>query len=151
MRGDFVLTRTVLAVAALAGLAWLVASLLAPDQPASHPPPVVRAASNAMPILPSWQQGLMAPEIQSLWRQRRGELDELSRAYLSEADSLRARALRRDMQRLIDRSLREVHERRLAHARRGGHHDLARRLERALADLPPLPSDTRPEATRTGG
>lgn len=151
MRRDFVLTRAVLALAALVGLAWLGASLLAPDQPVGDLTGVAYATSTALPTLPTWEQELMAPEIQSLWRQRRGELDDLSRAYLAEPDSARARALRQDMQHLIDRSLREVLELRLAHARRDGHGELARRLERALADLPPLPSDTQQDTTRTGG
>lgn len=144
LRGDFVLTRAVLALAALVGLAWLGVSLLASDPRAGEPAGVAQGASTALPTLPTWEQELMAPEIQSLWRQRRGELDDLSRAYRAEADSARARALRRDMQHLIDRSLREVLELRLAHARRDGHGELARRLERALADLPP-------DTTRTGG
>lgn len=151
MRGDFVLTRAVLALAALVGLAWLGTSLLAPDQPVGDPTGVAHATSTALPTLPNWEQELLAPEIQSLWHRRRSELDDLSRAYLAEPDSARAHALRQDMQHLIDRSLWEVLELRLAHARRDGHDELARRLERALADLPPLPPDTQQEATRTGG
>ena len=165
MHRDFRLTRGVLVLAAVAGLVWFGIAVLLPVTPRGAGAPDVPElpslpldepaqaqadqAHAVAPTLPSWEQELLDPEIQALWQQRRQQLDRLSRAYLAEPDSARAAALRRDMQNLIDHSLREVYELRLAHARRDGHHALARRLERALADLPPLA--TPPASPRPGG
>jgi hypothetical protein len=155
---DFRLTRGVLVLAAVAGLVWFGISVLepvtprgagAPDVPQLPSLPLDEPAQAAAPTLPTWEQELLDPEIQALWQQRRQQLDRLSRVYLAEPDSARAAALRRDMQNLIDHTLREVYELRLAHARRDGHHALARRLERVLADLPP--STTPPASPRPGG
>lgn len=157
MRRDLMPSRRVLFMAllvALTGLAWLRVSLLAPDDgvvPGPRPArgPATATADAAIMPLPSRAQVVLDPAVQVFWRQRRQQLDRLSRAYRAEPDSDRAAALKRDLQDLIDRSLREVYELRLAHARRDGHHALARRLERALADLPP--STTPADPPRPGG
>ncbi|MEZ4388080.1 MAG: hypothetical protein R3D98_10990 [Candidatus Krumholzibacteriia bacterium] len=153
MRQDFLLTRWVLILAALAGAVWWASSLGtrrdAVTAAVDHSPPAPTAAA-AMPAAPAsadWDQALLAPEIQALWRERRGRLDRLSRAYRTEPDSARAAELRRQMEALIARSVREVYELRLAHARRDSQPELARRLERALADLPP-PAGAPPQPQR---
>ena len=149
MRSPYPVTRAVLVVAVLAGAVWLAVSLPAPPggpetTQAIAPPPPAPAGGLRDTTVAATAAGLLAPDIQALWDQRRRRLDDLSRRYRAATDSAHAAALRCSMERLIDHSEREVLELRLAHARRVGRHQLVRRLERALADLPPPPGSDSP-------
>ncbi len=144
MRHDFLVTRWVLVLAALVATAWLAVSLLSDGPPrggesAPAPSPPAPVAADPAPRLDDRETELLAPDIQALWRERRRRLDELSRRYRAATDAAAAEALRCSMETLIARSEREVHELRLAHARRAGQDELVRRLERALVDLPAKP------------
>lgn len=143
MRSAYPVTRAVVLLAVLAGAVWLAVSLSAPPggpettQAIAPLPPA--PAGGLRDTTVATAAGLLAPDIQALWGQRRRRLDDLSRRYRAATDSAQAAALRCSMERLIDHSEREVLELRLAHARRVGRRQLVRRLERALADLPPPP------------
>lgn len=107
MRRDFMLTRMLLVLMAVVlGLALLMQLLPAPDRPVS--PKDQESPPQQASLTPSWEEQLSAPDIQSLWNDRRLHLDRLSRAYLDEPDSTRREALRRELERLIDESEREI-------------------------------------------
>ena len=143
MLGNFKVTRWVMTLAVLVGAVWLLVTEISSPETPPHvaPPPPVFVAAAGLPTAPttaSWASALGNPEIQALWRDRRRQLDGLSRAYLQTSDADLAEVLRCSMQHLIDRSVRDVYGLRLSQARREGRDDLVRRLEHDLAELPVL-------------
>jgi len=146
VRQDFVVTRAVLLVAVLGLLAW--AAMVQRHEPPSPQPacaPLGGEPSAPPPGSPSWEDDLSSPEIQAVWQERRLLLADLSRRFRAETDSARAAALRREMERVIARTERDVLALRLERARRAGQSDLVARLESALARLGP-PADIAPES-----
>lgn len=138
MRRDFVVTRVVLGVAVLS---LALAMVLGADR---SEPSATLASQAGRPDGPSWSDELRAPEIRSLWLERRRLLDDLSRRYREATDDARRESLRREMERLIEISERDVYDLRLRNARRDGHEALAAWLERARSRLPeaePAPGD----------
>lgn len=100
MRRDFVTTRVVLAVAVVVFLLWLgKSSQDAPRSPARG----MTATATAYP-------DLSRPEIQALWRARRGQLADLGRRLAAERDSARADSLRAELEQLITRTERDVRQ-----------------------------------------
>ena len=135
MRREFVVTRTLL------GLSVPVIALLVVLGADRSEPPVFVETDGGPVAGPGWKTELRAPEIQALWLERRARLDDLSRRYLHETDADRRGALRREMERLIEVSERDVYDLRLRNARRDGHGALAAWLEEARRRLPGAGSD----------
>lgn len=133
MQKEFIVTRMLLILGALALLLTIV---LQEDRPAREPGATAAGLSPARPDSPSWEEELLAPDIQSLWLERRLLLDDLSRRYREETDDVRREALRREMERVIEVSERDVQDLRLRNARRTGNEALVAWLERARASLP---------------
>jgi hypothetical protein len=101
MRRDFMMTRILLVLGAVVlGLIWLLRSDPSPQIQESPPTQAT--------LTPTWEEQLSTPEILSLWSDRRLHLDRLSRAYLDEPDSSTREALRRELERLIDESEKEI-------------------------------------------
>lgn len=145
MRQDFVVTRAVLLMAVLGLLAW-AATVQRHEPPSPQPArtPIGGEPSALPPGPSSWEDDLSSPEIQAVWQERRLLLADLSRRFRAETDSVRAAALRREMERVIARTERDILALRLERARRAGQSDLVARLEGALARLGP-PADIAPE------
>ncbi|MDY0109915.1 MAG: hypothetical protein RBT60_08275 [Candidatus Krumholzibacteria bacterium] len=145
MRQDFAVTRAVLLVSVLGLLVW-AATVQRHEPPSPQPAPTPLGGEPSAPPAspPSWEDDLSSPEIQAVWQERRLLLADLSRRFRAETDSARAAALRREMERVIARTERDVLALRLERARRVGQSDLAARLESALARLGP-PADIAPE------
>lgn len=145
MRRDFVVTRTLLGLAVP-----VIALVVVLGAERSEPPRFVETNGGAE-AGPGWETELRAPEIQALWLERRARLDELSRRYLEETDADRRGDLRREMERLIEVSERDVYDLRLRNARRDGHDALADWLERARARLPGAESGPDLASSRSEG
>ncbi|MCK4306190.1 MAG: hypothetical protein KAY24_18260 [Candidatus Eisenbacteria sp.] len=125
MHREFVVTRTLLGFTGLVLAIWVVWSFLG-DRPMKSPGPGPADESPSPPPIVnmgalSWEEELLSPEIQALWRERRLLLADLSRRYREEADSARSAIIRRDMERVIALAEREVND--LRNARRGGDAD----------------------------
>lgn len=138
---NFVVTRSVLILAALGLLAWGVACHLQDRPDGAARLPVLQPPFDD-PDLPSWEDELSSPEIQAVWQERRLQLAELSRRFRAETDSARAAALRSEMEVVIARTEREITRLRLERARRAGLDVQAARLEDLLSRLgPPAVTD----------
>jgi len=133
MQRDFIVTRVLLV---LGVLALVLSIVLRDDRPAVAPGAATAEPSPARPDSPSWEEELLAPDIQSLRLERRLLLDDLSRRYREETADTHRAALRRRMERVIEVSERDVIELRLDNARQSGNEALVAWLERARADLP---------------
>jgi hypothetical protein len=124
---EFVATRTLLGFTGLVLAIGVVLSFLG-DRPVKSPGPVpLDESPSPAPVVNmeelSWEEELLSPEIQALWRERRLLLGDLSRRYREEADSARSAIIRRDMERVIALAEREVHDLCLRNARRAGDAD----------------------------
>ncbi len=135
MQMEFIVTRTVLATGALAiGLTVVLQG----ERLIRHQEtiPLIDAPAQDRPEGTSWQEELLASDIQTMWRERRLLLEDLSRRYRNETDDLRRAAFRREMEHVIKISEREIYELRLRNARRAGNESLAIWLEHARKHLP---------------
>lgn len=156
MLDRFPITRWVLVVIAMIATAWL-ASRWSGKPTVDGPDPARRRGGSAMTYLDAngWERELSDERIQAFWRPRRARLDSLSRLFRAEPDPTCRESLRGRIEALLTTTEREVYELRLAHARMSGRHELARRLERRLADLPspsPVTTDTTSSpVSRPGG
>jgi len=135
MPREFVLTRSLFVLGAVA---LAVAAFLGSGGSDPSPEPVggVTVTIPERPDGPTWEEELLAPEIQALWMERRLLLESLSRRYRDEHRGPERDSLRREMERLISLSERDVNDLRVRNARRDGHDALAAWLERARERLP---------------
>ena len=140
MGQGFTITRWVVVASALAGLMWLAFAHPAQEtgrvepeadhpHPLAPPPSPSGSASTGSTI---WPADLLTGDTAPTWQERRTRLRELGRSYSTEPDSARSCVLRNSIEDLLHRSIREVHEHRLLHARSTGQADLVRYLEHAL-------------------
>lgn len=134
MLKEFVVTRSLLVLGALA---LLLSMALRGDQQRPAPDPYVDFPPPSPELSPgaNWEEELLAEDIQALWLERRQQLDTLSRHYRSEADGPSREVLRREMERIIEVSEREVYDLRLQNARNAGNEALVTWLERARGRL----------------
>ena len=140
MRRDFFATRVLLGIAAVMLVIWGLTSFSDGYWMDKHETTPVKQQLSISPAIdeadePGWEEELLAPDIQAFWLERRQLLAGLSERYRTETDSSRSRVIRRDMERLIRSSERDVYAMRLQNARCAGHDALAGRLELVLAQL----------------
>jgi len=144
MGQGFPITRWVVLTCALAGLVWLVLSrpvwetgMAEPTADRAHPVASTSTAlSNAAMVSTALPADLLTRDMAQTWRKHRSQLMELGRSYRAEPDSARSCVLRDSIEDLLHRSIREVHEHRLLHARSSGRIDMVRYLEHALTSFP---------------
>jgi hypothetical protein len=148
MLRDFVVTRYLLVLGAVALLLLVAIRSEDPEQTrgADLVVDAARSDQSDRPEGPTWEEELLAPDIQALWLERRLLLDDLSNRYLAEIDQARRESLRHEMEHIIERSEREVYDLRVQNARRSGNDALVTWLERARDRLPENP----PDAETTG-
>ena len=159
MGHGYPITRWAVLASALAGLIWLAFSHSAQEtgqvEPAAdHPHPLAPSPSplgSAATGSTVWPVDLLTRDMKPNWQERRARLKELGRSYHTEPDSARSCALRDSIEDLLHRSIREVQEHRLSHARTTGQTDMVRYLEHTITSFPEPDSltDDLDQASRT--
>ncbi len=114
MNREFIATRVLFGSTGVALAVWALVSILGPEPseaPKPDAPDGMADDQRADSLLrSSWEEELLAPEIQDLWRERRLLLAEVSRRYREETDPGRAVLIRRSMDSLIAVAERDVND-----------------------------------------